>query len=312
MIYLSFNVSQKFFPLRIGEMHKWEELGKKYKIPVYAVTPNILHTQTTNPLGVYNMLGPVNTSHYRFLKTLEMQGVRYINDIENSTKADDKFISALECRSQGIRTPKNIDFNILAGVSVNLKGELAEKIKEDLGFPCVLKYPNAGFGQGHFLIKNENEFNDIYSMISLTNPKFGVNESGIDYFLQEYIPPPKGFQSHTIRVHVWKENIINGYIKHSPINWKSNIEFGLNVTNFCTHFTDIDRKIDKELEFLTSKITKLFKLKFASIDFYETKDGYVLGEINSCPGIFFGGPDYTPFGTSGFNPFDEIIKELTK
>ncbi|NBO28128.1 MAG: hypothetical protein EBV10_02645 [Synechococcaceae bacterium WB6_1A_059] len=316
MIYLSFNVPQKYFPLRTNETEEWNKVGKKFDVQIIPVTPWALYLKNELPMGVYNMVGPVNTSHFRFLKHLENHGVKYINDIENSSKADDKFLCALECNRHHISTPKNIDLNLLGGVAINLKGEIADLIGDKLGYPCVLKYPNAGYGQGHILIKNKSEFNDIYGLISLTNGRFGVQESCVDFFVQEYIKPPKDFLSHGIRALVWKNEIINVYLKKSKIGWKSNIAglgefFGIMpIEAEVRHFSELNRSIDKELEFLTKKIIKIFNLKFAAVDFYETHKGYILEEVNTCPGIFSNNPEFSYFGNSKFNPYEEIVKEL--
>lgn len=306
MIYLSFNVPQAFFPIRIEEMHIWNDMSKKFNVPIVPVFPGALYSQKTDPIGVFNMMGPVNTSHYRFLKILESRGVRYINDIESSAKADDKFLSALECSKFNIRTPKNVDLNILAGIGANLKGEVTERIESQLGFPCAIKYPVGGYGQGHFLAKDKVEFGDLYSIIALTNSKFGLWESGIDFFAQEFINNDGKF-CPSIRILMWKGEIVHCFVRQSSTHWKTNLTLPASNTT-ADHFHDIDRPIDSELQYIADTVYKVYNLNLAGLDIFETDKGYVLGEINSSPSIFSN--TFNVFGKSGFNPFEEIVKEL--
>ena len=308
MIYLSFNIPQQYFPIRIDEMEQWKKVSEKFKIPIVPVSPEALFFQKSYPTAVYNMMGPVNTSHFRFLKKLESKGVRYINDIENSSRADDKFISSIICEEHNIKVPKFIDLNTYGGLVNNLKGEITNRIETELGFPCVIKYPNAGYGQGHFLVKSKVEFSDLYSILSLTNSKFGVHESGSDFFAQEFISDD-GQYCPSIRVLMWKGEPVHAFIRRSKIHWKANLEL-LESQTTANHFPDIQRPIDDELRVMCQKICGIFKLKFAGIDIFETKNGYVLGEINSCPAIF--STSFNVFGSSGFDPFEEIVKELTE
>lgn len=309
MIYLSFDVEQKHFPYRLSEMNRWDAMSKKYQVPIIPVTPWKLYFDKELPIGVFNMIGPVNTSHYRFLKTLENEGVRYINDIDSARTADDKFLCNLKCKNHNIPTPKVIDLNTMSGHIHNFNGWMGQIIGDIIKYPCVIKYPNGGMGIGHYLIKNQNQFNELYNLLAITNCRIGNHYSGNDFFVEEFIKPPQGLTSQTLRIYLWKNKIVGAFYRKSKSNWISNIEDGSDPSStWGEAFSDIGRHIEKELLNLCQKIVKVFNLKFAGLDFFETDNGYVLGEINSAPAHVAEKLDL--FRGYEFDPIEEIVKEL--
>lgn len=300
MIYLSSSVPVSVWPVRDDETEVWKLAGKKFGVDIHRVDPSILYNYTNSlPVGVYNMIGPVNTSHRRFLKELEIKNVNVINKIDDTIRADDKYMSTLECIKHNLPVPKIIDLNMLGGVRSNIKGEVSKRIGSTLGYPCVVKVPESGFGQGHYLVKNENEFDDLYSVLALTNSKFGVYESAVDFFVQEFISDGDAYADN-IRVYVWKGEVLTAARRYSTY-WKNNLALYNKDSG-----VEFDYPIDDDMRYICVKACEIFNLKFAGLDVYKTQKGWVLGEINTSPTIYI--PTHNIFGN--INIFELLVSEL--
>jgi len=308
MIYLSFNISPKFHPISLLETQGFKEAGKRMGIEVVESTPWTLHSQTKMPVGVYNMNGVVNTSHFRFLKTLELAGVNVINKVEDSQRASDKFLNSQICQANNILVPKFLDLNLLGGVLANLDSSWTNWVRDRIGFPCVIKAPMLGYGQGMYLCKNETEFNDIYSLLAVTNPRFGEHESGVNFFVQEYVTN-RGEVCDNYRINVFRRKVISGAIRKSSVGyWKNNhaIAHGEVETTFIH---DIDNDLPKEVIEAAEKVVKIFNLKFAGLDFLISDRGYFLHDINCPPGFWRHIESNYKFKNID-NIFEEILLEL--
>jgi glutathione synthase/RimK-type ligase-like ATP-grasp enzyme len=308
MIYLSFNVSTKFHPIALPEFQGFKAAGQKLGIEVVEATPWTLLSQTKMPVGVYNMNGVVNTSHFRFLKTLELAGVNVINKVEDSQRASDKFLNSQICQANNILVPKILDLNLLGGVLGNMDSSWTNRVRDRIGFPCVIKSPMLGYGQGMYLCKNEQEFNDIYSLLAVTNPRFGEHQLGINFFVQEYISN-RGEICDNYRINVFRGKVISGSIRRSSVgDWKNNQ--GLAYSKVDTTFIhDVDNDLPREVIEAAEKVVKLFNLKFAGLDFLISDRGYFLHDIN-CPPGFWRHIECNYKFKNIDNIFEEILLEL--
>ena len=305
MIYLSFNVPQTAFPYRLAEMKDWKKAGQKFGVEVVPVTPGVQFNKKI-PIAVFNMLGTVNMSHTRFLTTLESKGVHVINHVRDSARAEDKFLSAIDCKNIGIPVPKNMDLNTLAGPGNNITGNVAKLVEQEIGYPCVVKIPTSGLGQGHYLIKNPLEFCDLYSMISLMNSRSPVGDSYEDFFIQEFVSKNNKF-SDCVRVQMLNGEMIRAFLRRSEVHWKFNYENTITQTKAY----DVSKTLDSSLIEMSKKICKLDNLKHAGIDFLETDNGWVLGEINTSP--FTESTDtFVEFSLQppGWSIYEELVREL--
>jgi glutathione synthase/RimK-type ligase-like ATP-grasp enzyme len=284
MIYLSFNVPTKFHPIATAEFQEFKTAGSKLGIEVIEATPWTAFSQTKLPVGVYNMNGVVNISHFRFLKTLELAGVNVINNIENSQRASDKFLNSQICQANNILVPKFLDLNLAGGVLGNMDSSWTRRVGEHIGFPCVIKSPMLGYGQGMYLCKNEQEFNDIYSLLAVTNPKFGEHEFGINFFVQEFVTN-QGKICDSYRINVFKGKVISGYVRKSASgDWKNNQALSYSKVE-TTFIHDVDNDLPLEVISASEKVAKLFNLKFAGLDFLISDRGHFLHDINCPPGL---------------------------
>lgn len=302
MIYLTLNVPHTWFPLKLEELQIWIKEGKKLKTDIKVIDPVSTTFKREIPTGAFNFIGSVNTSHYRMLKEFERKNVKVINKIDTSVKVDDKFYCLSELENVGVAVPKRFDININPGFSVNMQGELSKYINHVIGYPCVLKYPTGGQGEGHIFIKDEMSFNDVYSMLCLTNPRFGFQESGIDFFVEEFIQN-KGKFANSIRVNMWDGECINAFSRGTQNNWKANLHWKTELST-CKHHD----KVNKHIKQICNTIYETFKLKLMGIDIFESDKGYIVGEVNSSPAIYSSITNL--FGNTKFNIFEKIINEL--
>jgi glutathione synthase/RimK-type ligase-like ATP-grasp enzyme len=305
MIYLSFNVPQTAISWRLAEMEDWKTAGKKFGVEVIPVSPGVQFNKKI-PTAVFNMMGPVNVSHYRFLSILESKGVNVMNNIRDSSRADDKFLSSIDCAKIGIPVPKIIDLNTLGGPGNNFTGNIAKFVEQEVGYPCVIKMPNSGLGQGHYLIKSLLEFCDLYSIISLMNARSPLGDSYEDFFVQKFVSKNNKF-SDCVRVQSINGEMVRAFLRRSEVHWKSNYENTITQTKAY----DVSKTLDSSLIEMSKKICKLYNLKHAGIDFLETDNGWVLGEINTSP--FTESTDtFVPFSLQppGWSIYEELVKEL--
>jgi glutathione synthase/RimK-type ligase-like ATP-grasp enzyme len=308
MIYLSFNVPTRLHPLLEPEHKGFREAGMKLGIEVVEATPWTLFSQKKMPVGVYNMTGIVNSSHFRFLKTLELAGVNVINKIEDTQRANDKFLSSQICQFNNILVPKILDLNLLGGVMSNATGAWTNRVRELIGFPCVIKSPLLGYGQGSVLCKNESDFNDFFGLLAVTNPRFGEHEHGIDFFVQEFISN-NGQICDNYRINVFKGKVISAAIrKSSRGQWKNNQALSESQVE-TTFITNIDRDVPAVVIEAAEKVAKIFNLKFTGLDFLISDRGYFLHDINSPPGFWRHIECNYKFRDIN-NIFEEILLEL--
>jgi glutathione synthase/RimK-type ligase-like ATP-grasp enzyme len=186
-----------------------------------------------------------------------------------------------------------------------MTGNIAKLVEQEIGYPCVVKVPTCGLGQGHYLIKNPLEFCDLYSMISLINSRSALGDSYEDFFVQEFVSKGNKF-SDCIRVHILNGEVVRAFIKRSDIHWKFNWENPITQTQAY----DVGNAVDPSLVEMSKKICNLYNLKHAGIDFLETDNGWVLGEINTSP--FIESIDLVKFSLrpEGWNIYEEIVREL--
>uniref|UniRef100_A0A7J3QE42 RimK family alpha-L-glutamate ligase n=1 Tax=Ignisphaera aggregans TaxID=334771 RepID=A0A7J3QE42_9CREN len=185
---------------------------------------------------------------------IEETGIPVINPINSYIVARDKYLSLLLLSKAGIPTPKTAIVEDFYSAT-----KLAEIWGKVVVKPLI---GSMGFG----IIKAEDP--DIVYNIART-----LSQLHQPIYIQEYIEKP----GRDIRVLIIGDEIVAAYyrIQQNIENWKTNIAQGAHA--------DIIEKIDKELETLSFKILKILNLHYAGIDIAETKNGYVVFEVNASP-----------------------------
>jgi ribosomal protein S6--L-glutamate ligase len=185
---------------------------------------------------------------------IEETGIPVINPINSYIVARDKYLSLLLLSKAGIPTPKTAVVEDFYSAT-----KLAEIWGKVVVKPLI---GSMGFG----IVKAEDP--DIVYNIART-----LSQLHQPIYIQEYIEKP----GRDIRVLIIGDEIVVAYyrIQQNIENWKTNIAQGA--------YADIIEKIDKELETLSFKILKILNLHYAGIDVAETKNGYVVFEVNASP-----------------------------
>lgn len=226
-------------------------------------THEIVYTNSLKPIDfdaiILRDLGVATTveiylRRVDLFKHIELTGIPVVNPVESYVTARDKYLSLYLLRRAGIPVPKTIvvedHYTAIKAVETFSKAV----IKPLIG--------SLGFG----VIKVDNP--DLAYTIGKT-----LAQIKQPIYIQEYIEKP----NRDIRVLVVGSDIVAAYyrIQTDPKNWKTNIAQGAIAKPI--------EKLDKELEEYSFKILDILKLHYAGIDFGETKDGYVVFEVNASP-----------------------------
>lgn len=276
MIQLTYNIPFEMYngTFKQEEFNLFVEYCKQTNIRIENTCPMANITGKVIPEAYYNMNGFVNASHHRLARRLELQGVKHLNSVGASLIADDKFLSGLELKFNGIPVPKFLDVNQLFGVAQNYGGKFSQLVKNEIKFPCVIKVPNGGYGNGICLIENETQFNDWFSMAAWINPKFGYNECGADFLVQEFISNSKG---RALRVHILDGEYLGCMYRDNQLSWKVNS----NIAGSTPTRYDADPELIK----MCVKTLEVLNLRHAGVDILFDDNSYTINEVNSSPGF---------------------------
>lgn len=197
------------------------------------------------------------------LRMFETMGVTLINTMDAIEKTGDKLYSFQLAKQHvpEVKIPKTM--YITANTSL-------ETIKEEIGFPLVLKIMYGFQGKGVSLIKTEDQLKDILNIVF-------ASEFGDEIIAQEAIMSSAG---RDIRVVVGAGEVVHTFMRHNEGEFKSNIHQGGSLEEFQAPQALIDASI---------KLAEAFDLKLGSIDYLigENEDEFYLCELNSVPGISY-------------------------
>lgn len=160
-----------------------------------------------------------------------------------------------------------------------------EIAKKEFNFPVVLKLNTSSLGYGIYKCENYETLKQMCDLAYTTDKKSY-------YLIQEFVDYKSG---EDIRIVIVDGQVIGTMKRHAPEG-----EF---ITNFSQHNTASKFEIDDETNTLCLKIMDILNIRIAGIDLLETKEGFVVCEVNSSPG-FRGLNQANP----GLNTAKEILK----
>lgn len=200
-----------------------------------------------------------DTTFYAFsvIRHLQSLGVYVCNDSESIYSVKDKLYMHQLLAGSKLSTPKTM----LAKFPISSK-----IVNREIGFPLVIKNVTGTQGSGVYLCESENKFMDIIELIYTNN----INANII---LQEFVQETFG---RDLRVFIVGGKVIGCIERSSSNSFKANFSKGAIVNNFG--LTD-------EIEWLSTEVSKLFKLDVAGIDLLFDEDGFKVCEANSAPGF---------------------------
>jgi RimK family alpha-L-glutamate ligase len=140
-------------------------------------------------------------------------------------------------------------------------------IKNNIGFPCVVKVVTGSYGEGVYLCERHRDFKKLMEFVdNLGNKKTMI--------VQEYMGTRPG---EDLRVLVIGGKVIGAMKRTAPEgDFRANISGG--GTGEGYPLTD-------KIEFLARETAKVLGLDIAGIDLLFDKDGFCVCEANSNPGF---------------------------
>jgi len=221
-----------------------------------------LHLTITDPAKERDLFGDVAlercVSYFRGLHItaiLESKGIKVINKYSTASTCGNKLLSSLLLGKAGIPTPKTL---------VAFTVEETMKALDEMGYPAVIKPVFGSWGRLIAALKDREMAQAILEhREEMGNPLYQI------YYIQEMISrPPRDIRT----VVVGGEVAACIYRYSSPEDWRTNIARG-GKAEVCP--------MDSELREIILKAADAVGGGVLGVDAMETKDGYVIHEVNS-------------------------------
>jgi glutathione synthase/RimK-type ligase-like ATP-grasp enzyme len=140
-------------------------------------------------------------------------------------------------------------------------------VKNNIGFPCVVKVVTGSYGEGVYLCERQRDFKKLMEFVdNLGNKKTMI--------VQEYMGTRPG---EDLRVLVIGGKVIGAMKRTAPEG-----DFRANITGGGT---GEGYPLTDKIEFLARETAKVLGLDIAGIDLLFDKDGFCVCEANSNPGF---------------------------
>lgn len=265
---------------RQDELNFLRDAATHRGIPTRILSSANMWRETTAPWAAINLIGTINQTHLRFLRQCEIAGTLLLNDVYGARIADDKALSNIEIERLGFPAPKTIDLH-----TGSRNRWAVQYVRDHLGFPCVLKVPNSGTGQGVVLIQDEEVFEDVYDLLyTMTNRQGDYNTSS-NLIAQKFVATSR---SRDLRVIVLGGEVKGAFLRQNPNRW--NLRRPLDFPEVREGTVPLVFKvfdIPHHIKERCVAICKHLKLGLAGLDLFFTEDPteFLFGEINTLPGL---------------------------
>lgn len=202
---------------------------------------------------------------YAKLKQLELSGTRFINKLDTHYIISDKWKKYKELMAMGYQVPKTLL------IPIPFENWYAEKIGDEIGFPCVIKRRYGAHGIGVELCHDETE---LYIIARRFSKEFG----DITMLAQKYINYSGDYMALG-----WVNGIVRAHVAKAPDGDNSFLAY-----KKPDHLSSRKPyRINEELRKTVEPAMMHFGIELARLDILFDHDGYVICEINS-PGGFYG------------------------
>ena len=222
----------------------------------------------------------------RLAYELERQGLRVYNPASAIEDCDDKTLTWLKCEHAGIRQP----LSIISPKKFHSDGLMDENllitVREQLGYPCVIKEAFGSFGQQVRLAYDESE------LIAC------IRECGDrPYIIQEYIASSVG---RDIRLQVVGDKVIAAMQRENKDDFRANLTNGGSATDYTAQLSEAQKQMALDA-------CAALGLDFAGVDILFGPGGEpVLCEVNSNAHF------KNLFDCTGVNAAEAIIKHIVE
>jgi gamma-F420-2:alpha-L-glutamate ligase len=192
------------------------------------------------------------------LRHLQHMGVHLCNQPESIEIVKDKLHMHQLIAQSNLPTPKTM----LVKFPIN-----PNIVKEEIGFPVVIKNIVGTEGKGIYLCQRETDFVDIMDLIYANNKNANI-------ILQEYVKTSRGTD---LRIFMVGGKPVGAMKRTAKKGFKANFTLGGKVEKF---------EINPKVEWLATEVVRLAKLDVAGVDIlFEKDDNYKICEVNSSPGF---------------------------
>ncbi|MDD5940444.1 MAG: RimK family alpha-L-glutamate ligase [Lachnospiraceae bacterium] len=186
-------------------------------------------------------------------------GLPVFNSAAAIAVCDDKAETFIHLARHGVRMPKTFIAPKKFPDDGLVSETFLEQVRENLGFPCVVKECSGSFGYQVYLAENENKLREIILRLG-----------SIPYLVQEYIGSSYG---RDIRIEVVGGEVIAAMKRKNPADFRANI------TNGGTMEAYTPTKAQSEMAL---EVSRLLGLDFAGVDIlFGENDEPILCEVNS-------------------------------
>jgi RimK family alpha-L-glutamate ligase len=191
------------------------------------------------------------------VRHFEQAGVPCVNGSEAIETVKDKLRTSQILSRYGIPIPNTMM------VRFPIDEQL---VKENIGFPCVVKVVTGSYGEGVYLCERQRDFRKLMEFVdNLGNRKTMI--------VQEYLGERVG---EDLRVLVIGGKVVGAMKRTAPEG-----DFRANITNGGTGSRF---EITEEIDFLARETARALKLDIAGIDLLFDPRGFRVCEANSNPG----------------------------
>lgn len=240
------------------------KLSKKHNIELVLINidkdidEGKIKEQVKNCKIIYNSSG--DEFAVEIVKMIESFGKRVIDSSKNNYYSEDKWMFYVKCEEHKIPTPKTI----LLSENINIA---KRELKEFSQWPVILKRIYGTMGQ--YVDKADN-LTQAEKVIKKFWKK--ANERS-PIIAQEFIKSP------SYRITMIGDKIVQTTLKEAK-GWK--------VTGNNFNKTDFKKfELDKTIEKLSKKISKIIGIKICGIDFAKKDNKWLVIEVNAQPAFDF-------------------------
>ena len=192
------------------------------------------------------------------IREIEKLGVIVINNSSAIELVKDKLATHQKLATHLIPTPKTMLLHFPVKTQV---------IKDEIGFPCVVKVITGSYGRGVHLCNNRKQFEATMELIDNLGSKRTM-------IVQEYIAATNGTD---LRVLVIGGKVIGAMQRTAPKG-----DFRANISNGGT---GSPFPLTSEIEHISRETARVMGLDIAGVDLLFDVDTYKVCECNSAPGF---------------------------
>ncbi len=259
-----------------------KELGMRLDLATNAELCPIVETDAFDPSRYGFVLFWDKDIHLAML--LSQRGLRVFNSAESILRCDDKSLTYLCLKEQGIPMPRTL----LAPKTYPAVGyqdtDFVDAAGRELGFPLVLKECFGSFGQQVYLINGVESLRR--KVLSL---------QGIPMVFQALVQESYG---RDVRLNVVGDRVVASMLRHSTNgDFRSNLTLGGSMENYQPSEAEA---------MLALQATSSLGLDFAGVDVLFGKEGPLLCEVNSNPHF------KTTLACTGVNMALEILRHIAR